>query len=194
MNTRASRALWIACAVTVAAGGTVSALNTQALPTGASKPTLDVIKKLAGTWVELGEDGQPTDKVANVWRVTSGGFTVVETVMPGTKDEMLTVYHMDGDDLVLTHYCMLQNQVRMKARFEKDKLIFEYDGGTFVTSHDEAHMHRAEFTFVDEDHIKTRWEMFEKGENTYTASGDLVRRETASDTGSDVKPDIHEEK
>ena len=35
---------------------------------------------------------------------------------PGTGHAMTTVYHLDGRDLVLTHYCMGGNQPRMRAK------------------------------------------------------------------------------
>ena len=46
-------------------------------------------------------------------RTTGGGSAVTETLFPGTAHEMMSVYHMDGDDLVLTHYCAGGNQPRM---------------------------------------------------------------------------------
>ena len=50
------------------------------------------------------------------YAVTAAGSAVVETVFPGTEHEMVTVYHADGSDLVLTHYCMEGNQPRMRAK------------------------------------------------------------------------------
>src|SRR5438445_5547482 len=73
------------------------------------------LKKMAGTWVEADKDGKPTDKVVSVVKVTAAGSTVQETLFPGTQMEMMSVYHMDKSDLVMTHYCMLGNQPRMKA-------------------------------------------------------------------------------
>src|SRR3989442_1101923 len=78
-------------------------------------PGLERIKKLAGTWVEADKDGKPTDKVVSVVKVTAGGSAVHETFFPGTPMEMVSVYHADKGDLVMTHYCVLGNQPRMKA-------------------------------------------------------------------------------
>ena len=73
----------------------------------------DQFKQLAGEWVgkETGKNG----RVHVTYKVTSGGSAVVETILPGTDHEMVTVIHPDGDDLLLTHYCMLGNQPHMKA-------------------------------------------------------------------------------
>ncbi|MFO0841114.1 MAG: hypothetical protein U0797_01785 [Gemmataceae bacterium] len=43
---------------------------------------LERLKKLAGTWVEAGKDGKPTDKVVSVIKVI-GGTAVHETLFPG---------------------------------------------------------------------------------------------------------------
>ena len=72
------------------------------------------MKALEGKWVNVDDNGKPTGKTVE-YRLTAGSGTVVETLMAGTPHEMITVYHMDGDSLMLTHYCMLQNQPRMRA-------------------------------------------------------------------------------
>ena len=86
--------------------------------TGAAAPAaLERLKALAGEWVaaEDGEMAKKGDLVAR-YAVTAAGSAVVETVFPGSAHEMVTVYHADGPDLVLTHYCMEGNQPRMRAR------------------------------------------------------------------------------
>ena len=73
------------------------------------------MKKLAGTWLLADKDGKPTDQIASIIKVTAGGSVVHETLFPGQPHEMVSVYHRDGADLVMTHYCALGNQPRMKA-------------------------------------------------------------------------------
>ncbi len=143
-----------------------------------ASPNLEQLKKLAGEWVEVGEDGQPTDTVVSSYRVTAGGSAVLEIIFPGTNHEMVTMYHEDGDDLVLTHYCVARNQPRMRA--ERDtgpkKLVFKCIGGTNMKSENDEHMHEGRLTFIDEDHIKSEWLQHTNGKNTYTASHELVRK------------------
>src|SRR5205085_339923 len=81
----------------------------------ASHPGLERMKKLAGTWVATDKDGKPTDQVVSVVKVTAAGSAVHETLFPGQPHEMISVYHRDGSDLIMTHYCALGNQPRMKA-------------------------------------------------------------------------------
>ena len=62
---------------------------------------------------------KPTRKksaVALRYRLIAADSVLVETDFPGTAKEMLTMYHRDGDQLMLTHYCRCGNQPRMRAR------------------------------------------------------------------------------
>src|SRR5438034_10298506 len=97
-----------------------------------TNPGLERLKKLAGTWVEADKDGKPTDKVVSVIRVTAGGSAVHETLFPGQPHEMMSLYHLDGKDVVMTHYCVLGNQPRMKAdpKSAPDRIHFAFDRGT----------------------------------------------------------------
>src|SRR6187399_3016182 len=84
-------------------------------PSAATNPGLEKMKTLVGTWVAADKDGKPTDQVVSVIKLTAGGSAVHETLFPGEAQEMVSVYTADGPDLLLTHYCMLGNQPRMKA-------------------------------------------------------------------------------
>jgi len=139
---------------------------------------LEALKTLAGEWVALGEDGKPTEKTALRIRVTAAGSAVHETVLPGTEHEMVTLYHMDGNDLVLTHYCMLGNQPRMKAvdANATKNLVFKCAGGTNMKSENDEHMHEAHISILGKDRIKTRWREFKDGKEVFVASFNLVRK------------------
>jgi hypothetical protein len=134
-------------------------------------PALEKMKKLAGTWVAAGPDGKPTDQVVSVVKVTAGGSAVHETLFPGQPHEMLSVYHRDGADLVMTHYCMLGNQPRMKAdpNSPSNQIIFRFAGGTNLDVAKDKHMHEGTITFVDDDHIEwsgVAWEGGKPAEGT----------------------------
>src|SRR3954447_4760803 len=122
----------------------------------ASHPGLERLKKLAGTWVAADKDGKPTDKVVSVVKVTAAGSAVQETLFPGQPHEMVSVYHRDGADLVMTHYCVLGNQPRMKAdpKSPANQLHFQFAGGTNLDPAKDKHMHGATLTFVDDDHVE----------------------------------------
>jgi hypothetical protein len=119
-------------------------------------PGLERMKKLAGTWVEADKDGKPTDKVMSVIKVTSGGSAVQETIFPGQPQEMVSIYHRDGSDLVMTHFCVLGNQPRLKAdpKSPSNQIRFLFAGGTNLDPTKDMHMHEGTLTFVDDDHLE----------------------------------------
>lgn len=170
----------LVCALTVvalAANGRAENAPAKATP---SHPGLEKLKKLAGTWVEADKDGKPTDKVVSVVKVTAGGSTVHETLFPGEAMEMISVYHLDKGELVMTHYCMLGNQPKMKAdpKAPANQIRWKFYGGTNLDPAKDMHMHGAVVTFVDDDHIEIAGEGWENGKPSENHCGTmkLVRK------------------
>jgi hypothetical protein len=114
------------------------------------------LKRLAGTWVVADNDGKPTDQVMSVIKVTAGGSAVHETLFPGQPHEMISVYTVDGADLIMTHYCVLGNQPRMKAdaKSPANQIVFKFAGGGNLDPKKDKHMHEATLTIVDEDRLE----------------------------------------
>jgi hypothetical protein len=165
-------------AALVLAGGALA--SGQAAPTPA-KPGLaafERFKALAGEWVAA-EDGPLSKKGDLVARyaVTAAGTAVVETVFPGSRHEMVTVYHADGPDLVLTHYCMEGNQPRMRARAAAgSRFQFAFDGGTNVDPARDRHMNSASVVLEGPDAMQTEWTEIENGKTVLVVKSRLVRR------------------
>jgi hypothetical protein len=152
-------------------------LAAGAAATPASAP-LERFKALAGEWIAA-EDGDMVKKGDLVARyaVTASGTAVVETVFPGTKHEMTTVYHADGPDLVLTHYCMGGNQPRMRAKAAQGpRFDFAYDGGTNIDPQRDRHMHSATFDLAAPDEIRSEWNEIAGGKTVFVARMHLVRK------------------
>jgi hypothetical protein len=80
-----------------------------------SKAAFEKLKGLAGEW--RGAEGEKDKRypATVTYRTTSGGSAVVETIFPGSDQEMVTLYHLEGDKPVLTHYCMLANPPKMTS-------------------------------------------------------------------------------
>lgn len=127
---------------------------------------LEKMKTLVGTWVTADKDGKPTDEVVSVIKLTAGGSAIHETLFPGQDHEMVSVYTADGPDLLMTHYCMLGNQPRMKASTKSlsNTLKFEFAGGTNLDPKKDKHMHGATLTIVDADHYEVEGVGWDKGE------------------------------
>ena len=144
-------------------------------PAAPVDPRLDFLKALQGSWVgEFGEMGEQ----AYEFRVTAGGHAVEEREMIGTPMEMLTVYHLEGKDLVGTHFCMLGNRPRVKAttRVQDDTLTFACNGTPGGSkSHDEQHVHGWSMRIDDEGRLHYAAEMVSDGEVTEAPTVILTR-------------------
>lgn len=168
------------------------AVAAQSQP-AAAHPGFEKLKKLAGEWVPADEAAQPTSQPARdregaapptasppmcTYRVVSAGSAVQETLFPGTPHEMVTMYYLDGPELVLTHYCAMGNQPRMKAERSADpaRLEFKFVGGDNIKPAQDAHMHDLTLTFVDADHIRADWTLYRDGKQSGVKTFDLRRK------------------
>lgn len=135
------------------------------LPAPPTNAGLEKMKKLAGTWLLADKDGKLTDQVASIIKVTAGGSAVHETLFPGQPHEMVSVYTVDGPDLIMTHYCVLGNQPRMKAdpKSPPNQIIFHFAGGTNLNPKTDKHMHEATLTIVGDDLIEVNGIGWENG-------------------------------
>ena len=157
---------FLACGLLAAISLAASAADTDnRAPASATNAGFEKMKKLVGTWVQADEDGKPTDTVVSVIRLTAGGSAIHETLFPGQPQEMISVYTVEGDDLVLTHYCMLGNQPRLKAdpKSAANQLKFDFAGGANLDPKKDKHMHAATVTIVDADHLQLDGIAWENG-------------------------------
>ena len=134
-------------------------------PVGKGAAQMEKLKGLVGSWDGTGKDGNP---IHVSYKMVSAGSTLMETLdMAEHKESMMTVYHMNGDKVMLTHYCSMGNQPRMKAESSKDEntLAFSFVDATNMAGPRDAHMHKVVFTFKDDDHFTQEWTMREKGKD-----------------------------
>ena len=171
------RSMSLVLIVAVCGAGLAVALESpEQMPPPRQNDQFQLIKQLEGDWIELDESNQPTGMTAQ-YRLTAGGGTLIETIFAGTPMEMVTVFFVDGDNLKLTHYCVLQNQPTMQAKPTEDFNVidFEFTEGTNIDSAVDPHMHRAKFTFLNQDHYQAEWTHFENGEAGKTVALNMVR-------------------
>jgi hypothetical protein len=125
------------------------------------------VKRLAGNWEMREEDGswKPTPVIS----VGSGGSSVREVMFPGGGHEMTNMYHMDGDSLVVTHYCAVGNQPRMRCRgavMNADgsvSLPFAFDAITNLGDAEGMYMGEMTLRIIDDNNIEQIWRHTEKG-------------------------------
>lgn len=145
---------------------------------GEEHPALARIKSLEGTWFSKGEDAaSPEDDATLVYKVISGGSAVTETIFAGTPHEMLSVYYVQGGEIMLTHYCILGNRPCMRAAegTAENVLSFECTGHEGGLQLSDSHMHKIEITFVDADHLKLDCTLYEGGQPKGIHSFELER-------------------
>ncbi len=125
------------------------------------------MKQLVGVWEGTSDMGKEGEKVRVEYRPTAGGSALVETLFPGSAEEMVSVYHDREGKLAMTHYCMLHNQPRLtltKADAQTIELVFAKKGNDIDPAKDK-HMHAVSITFTDNDHIVQKWTGLEKGKD-----------------------------
>jgi hypothetical protein len=150
-------------AVASAAGATTEPARVD------GKAALERLKTLAGVWRGhvISADG-PAAELR--YGVTAGGNTVEEKLFPGTEHEMVTMYHLEGGDLVLTHYCAMGNQPRMKlvkaSGTDPLQLQFDFTGGANVDPAKDMHMHAGTITLRGADRLEAEWAVYDKGKQT----------------------------
>ena len=134
------------------------------------------MRQLVGVWEgtsNMGKEGQP---IRVEYRLTAGGSAIVETLFPGTPEEMISVYYDNKGKLSMTHYCMLRNQPHMKLlKAGVDKLDFMFAGGSGINPQKDAHMHALTISFGDKDHIVQNWTLFENGKEKEATRLNLSR-------------------
>lgn len=126
---------------------------------------LGQIAALAGEWEMADEDGTPT--LASTFNVTSAGSAVREIMFPGEPHEMTNLYHMDGPNLVVTHYCATGNQPRMiatEARTSDEGTVYQFDFDSVSNLRDEHthYMGNMTLTLLNDGNIREDWRAYDR--------------------------------
>jgi hypothetical protein len=131
-------------------------LSTAALAQPTAQKSFEQLKLLAGSW-EGTLDGQ---QMHVSLRVTSMGNALMHEMKGPGPDDPITMFHLDGNRLLLIHYCDAGNQPRMVATISPDgkTIVFNFLEATNLLSSQEGHMQRVTFTLIDPDHHTEKWE------------------------------------
>jgi len=96
--------------------------------------TFDQLKGMEGNWVGKNANGEPLQVT---FRLTAGGSALMSEIHGKGPENMITMFHMDGDRLLMTHYCGAGNQPRMKvATADAKSVSFEFVDGTNISPGD----------------------------------------------------------
>ena len=109
-------------------------------------------------------------------RATSMGNALMhEMTGAGRPDDPITMLYLDGDRLLLTHYCDAGNRPRMTGKMSPDGKTVEFDFLDVAGSTQYGHMHHAVFTTLDPNHHIEDWTFMVEGDKPVHAHFDLQR-------------------
>ena len=125
-------------------------------------------QSLEGAW-----EGRSTKGWVESLRYQSiaAGSTVLETSLDAHPGEaMATAFYLDGDRLLLTHYCVAKNQPRLEATAFADggrTVVFTFQDGGNIPTRDRGHMDRAVFTFETDGRVRSQWTWYQDGKERW---------------------------
>jgi hypothetical protein len=142
--------------ITVAAWTMIGALGRAA---GQSKAALafEQLTSLVGEWKGV-QDGTQIDVT---YTLTANGSVLMEQFRPRNGPMMVTMFSVDGDRLLATHYCAAKNQPQMATEGIADPLAksvaFSLVRVTGLSSPDDWHNTGLVMTMEDPDRLTQKW-------------------------------------
>jgi hypothetical protein len=140
----------------------------QSAPSPAAR-AFERLKSLEGAWVGKSTNGWE-ERV--VYRTIAAGSCVMQTSFDAHPNEMMvTMFHLDGERLLLTHYCVAKNQPRLMATNlgdEGSSITFTFlDGTGLKNGRDAGHMDKVVYTFKSPDEFASRWTWYQDGQERW---------------------------
>jgi hypothetical protein len=119
--------------------------------------------RLEGSWKGHSESA-PKDSIEVKYSTTSGGTALVEQLFAGTKQEMTSIYHPEGNKLAMTHFCMMGNQPHLSLK-KSDEKTYEFDfvPTAGIDSKKDGYMGKVVLEFKGTDELKQSWTFYEGG-------------------------------
>ncbi len=123
------------------------------MPAVKTPASFDALKALVGEWREVGKGDKGT---VISYELVAGGSALLERMDAGTDHSMVSVYHPDGDKVMMTHYCAEGNQPRMRGEGDAKSINFTMFDITNPSA-SAGHMEGVTLTFKDKDHLVQEW-------------------------------------
>ncbi|MGA8027665.1 MAG: hypothetical protein WB992_11010 [Bryobacteraceae bacterium] len=140
--------------------------------------SFNALKSLAGTWTGRVTTDPPNPDIDGpiqvTMRVASRGNVLIHEIAPAGVPEPTMIY-LEGDRLMLVHYCEAGNRPRMVARKSPDQKTVEFDFVDISGSPRPVYLHHFVFTIIDMDHHTEDWTFMLLGDKQLHAHFDLKR-------------------
>jgi hypothetical protein len=157
-------------------------------PSSDAQKAFSLMKSLAGSWQGVVSTDPAMPEMGNSarmdvsLRVTSRGNALVHEMSetgkpddPARYDHPVTVLYVEGERLMLTHYCDAGNRPRMAASASEDgkSVAFKFVDVSGPTTY--GLMHDGVFTVIDANHHTEDWTFIMPGDKTVRVRMDLKR-------------------
>ncbi|HXJ41863.1 MAG TPA: hypothetical protein VNH18_21475 [Bryobacteraceae bacterium] len=142
-------------------------------PQSDAQKAFEKLKTLAGSWegTYMGMSGKVTIRATS-----TGNAILLEMTSPGGPDDPITMIYVDGNRLLLTHFCDSGNRPRMQGRLSPDGNTVTFDFLDVSGSAEKFLMHDVVFTLVDADHHIEAWTYSLNGKPPIRAPGIQLQR------------------
>jgi hypothetical protein len=126
------------------------------------------LTSLVGQWTGV-QDGVD---ITLIYTLTADGSTLMEEFRPAKGPMMMTMFTVDGDHLIATHYCSAGNQPQMVTHPitepQNTTLVFSLVHITGMNTSEDWHNTGLEVLFDDADHLTQKWTYLYKGKTGTT--------------------------
>ena len=135
--------------------------STRAFAASDAQKSFEQLRGLSGSWEGKTSSGQPVEVD---YRSTSMGSALMSEIK-NVKEDMITMFNLDGNRLLLTHYCAAGNQPRMLATASANgkTITFDFLDATNLSSPDAAHMAHVVISILDTNHHTEEWTFADHG-------------------------------
>jgi len=158
---------WTSIVVVIVTVGGLGAGFMSGRAMSRAQVAFEKLRELRGSWEGKDDHGMV---VKTNFKVMVSDTMVMETLFASGMEEMVTLYSVSGNGVVLLHYCPTNNQPRMRAVPPPDgdvkELDFIFEGAGNLPNLETGHQHRLVIQFHDKDHITERWTWRQKGKDT----------------------------
>ena len=129
-----------------------------------SEAAFNRLASLKGEWI-----GEAFGvKTTLIYTLTANGSALMEQCRPAKGHEMITMFTIDGDHLLATHYCSAKNQPQMATSAITDAqkpLAFSLIRITGLKWPDDFHNTGLTVIQDDHDHLTQEWSYQSKGKS-----------------------------
>jgi hypothetical protein len=153
---------WLYALVAVMIGAILLPAQVRPQDKSRSEAVFKQLVSLVSKW-EAVQDGVP---VTETYTLTANGSALMAETKPGTDPAMITMFTVDGDHLIATHYCAARNQPQMETGIPEDLqkgVTFSLVRVTGMKTPDDWHNTGVTITLEDKDHMTQRWTYLYKG-------------------------------